>query len=57
MMIDKDLPELRRKWKAAQHAWNKDSGPIEKTIQAGEDLYFAATFLIDRLEEIVAQHQ
>lgn len=36
---------------SAKRAWNKDGGPIEKTIKAGEDLYFAASFLIEALIE------
>jgi len=45
-----DIPALQRKWEAAQRAWNRDGGPIEKTVKAGEDLYFAASFLIEALQ-------
>jgi len=36
-------------FRKASRAWNADGGPIEKTVKAGEDLYFAAHFLIEDL--------
>lgn len=36
----------------AKMAWNRDEGPIEKTVKAGEDLYFAAEHLIEYLLEL-----
>jgi len=36
-------------FRKASRAWNKDGGPIEATVKAGEDLYFAAHFLIEDL--------
>lgn len=52
--MDAELEKLYRAYKAAQRAWNKDGGPIEKTVKAGEDLYFAAEFLIEALNERLA---
>ena len=48
------LEKLRRDWEAAKSAWNNDGGPLEKTVEAGERLYFAGIFLIEHLEEIAA---
>jgi hypothetical protein len=31
-------------FRKASRAWNADGGPIEKTVKAGEDLFFARTF-------------
>lgn len=42
---------FRSKFESAVNAWNSDPGPIERTIEAGENLYFAAHNLIDELTE------
>lgn len=47
-----ELTVLEKKWASAKNRWNKDGGPIEKTINAGEDLYFAAETLIEHLKEM-----
>ena len=36
-------------FRKASRAWNADGGPIEKTVKAGEDLFFAAHFLVEDL--------
>jgi len=36
-------------FRKASRAWNADGGPIEKTVKAGEDLFFAAHFLVENL--------
>lgn len=45
---------LRRAFTRASSAWNADAGPIEKTVAAGENLYFAAWAYIEALEEQAA---
>lgn len=49
--VGTDLVRLRSEWQKACRAWNADGGPLEKTVKADEDLYFAALFLIEHLEE------
>lgn len=51
MSVEPTLAQLVAKYESAKRAWNKDGGPIEKTVKAGEDLYFAADFLIEALLE------
>ncbi len=46
---DGERKRLASKWEAAKRKWNRDGGPIEKTVEAGEDLYFAADDLIEHL--------
>ena len=43
---DAELARLLRKYEAAQRGWNNDPGPIERTVMAGENLFFAADELI-----------
>lgn len=49
------MTDREKEWKRAMAAWNKDAGPIEKTVKAGEDLYFAALFLIEELREKISE--
>lgn len=51
MSLEPTLAQLRAKWASAKRAWDHDNGPIERTVKAGEELYFAAVFLIEALEE------
>ena len=44
-----DRPLLIAAFRKASRAWNADGGPIEKTVKAGEDLFFAAHFLVEDL--------
>jgi len=44
-----DRAALVAAFRKASRAWNADGGPIEKTVKAGEELYFAAHFLIEDL--------
>lgn len=46
-----DVAALRRQWDRARKAWNRDNGPIEATVNAGENLYFAASNLIEALSK------
>jgi hypothetical protein len=46
---DPDRGALVSAFRKASRAWNADGGPIEKTVKAGEDLFFAAHFLIEDL--------
>jgi hypothetical protein len=41
---------LLKRWEAAMRAWDRDNGPDEKTIAAGEELYFAGDDLIQHFE-------
>ena len=41
---------LYKRWQIAVRGWNNDAGPIERTVDAGEALYFAADELINHLE-------
>jgi len=50
-MTEPTRAQLIARWESAKRAWNRDGGPIEKTVKAGEDLYFAADFLIEALLE------
>jgi len=43
--------QMRAVYDRAVKAWNKDGGPIEKTVNAGEDLFFAGDALITELTE------
>lgn len=49
MSDEPTIPQLIAKWESAKRAWNKDGGPIEKTVKVGEDLYFAGCLLIEAL--------
>jgi hypothetical protein len=50
-----DTKALAATWHTAQRNWNKDNGPVERTVKAGEELYFASLFLIEALEaEVIA---
>jgi hypothetical protein len=52
-MLTPELSELRAEWFKAKQAWNAcNSLDVETQIARGEDLYFAASFLIEHLEEL-----
>jgi hypothetical protein len=51
MAEEKPLSVLLREYDKAQKAWNRDNGPLEHTVKAGEELYFSSLFLIERLRD------
>lgn len=46
------MTEAERKWNDAKRAWDRDDGKDQvKTVNRGEDLYFAALNLIEELRD------
>ena len=46
------MTDAERKWESAKRAWDRDDGTnTVRTINAGEDLYFASLAMIEELRE------
>lgn len=49
------MTDAANKWEAAKRAWDRDDGKnTVKTINLGEDLYFAGLTLVQELRDEIA---